>query len=83
MCASVCACVRVCVYVRECFPRRDHICKIKIIKEKKRLPLTPPSEGLAAHFSSPGTVLVSSRVTKMHTDTHTHRWYEEKQAYII
>lgn len=36
-------------------------------EEEEELPLTPPSEGLAAHFSSPGTVLVSSRVTKMHT----------------
>ena len=36
-------------------------------EEEEELPLTPPSDGLAAHFSSPGTVLVSSRVTKMHT----------------
>lgn len=32
-------------------------------KREEELPLTPPSDGLAAHFSSPGAVLVSSRVT--------------------
>lgn len=36
-------------------------------KKRDELPLTPPSEGLAAHFSSPGAVRVSSRVTKTHT----------------
>lgn len=29
-------------------------------------PRTPPSVGLAAHFSSPGTVLVSSNVSETH-----------------
>lgn len=35
------------------------------VKEKE-LPLTPPSDGLAAHLSSPGAVLVSRRVTEIH-----------------
>lgn len=46
------------------FPKGD-VNSVSVKEEE--LPLTPPSEGLAAHFSSPGTVLVSSRVTKMHT----------------
>lgn len=35
---------------------------------EEALPLTPPSDGLAAHFSSPGAVLVSSRVTAIHAE---------------
>lgn len=39
--------------------------------EEEALPLTPPSDGLAAHFSSPGAVLVSSRVTAIHAQKHS------------
>lgn len=40
-------------------------------EEEEALPLTPPSDGLAAHFSSPGAVLVSSRVTAIHAQKHS------------
>lgn len=72
-----------------CFPKREQVVNSVFIKNKKKkrkknrqLPLTPPSEGLAAHFSSPGTVLVSSRVTKI-AYTHTCRCIQDNQSGII
>lgn len=56
---------------RVTFPKGD-VNSVSVKEEE--LPLTPPSEGLAAHFSSPGTVLVSSRVTEMHTQTKCRRF---------